>query len=511
MKFLIKQFIPYLLITVVLTTLFYSTGYSLNWTYWADQELTLGYNGLLINSGLNQEYIDHPGFFSIQLIALLLKMGSLLGLSDVHDITQMNQAPLILDGMRYLVIVARHAALVTTIALLLGIYYVSNKIFQSTVVALLVTFLVFVNNGVFYHFTATRTESIAFLFLLLSIYYFIASYKNNLYKAYLLIPLSLVLFFCGALNKAQIIVLAPFYFCWATFFTPNVTITAAKRAYQPSYFLAGLLSYVMLLYFYSTQSSGIGLLFNTILVSFFNILIIGLALKTGRNTCRSLLIFNTSYLLAYLFAEYFSTLINQGVPIFGNIADPISMTRFLRAVPSQILHPENNFLASTSILERISSALNFAASPLVETFGRISSSTLLILFSLIWVIYQRKIITKREWWLGGFSLFSFYIVNLVNKVRYLDAPQYRLFSEFFLLTFVLALIYRLPDIRAKKRILGLLIFITILANLVPYKHYYNWLIRKGFNPFCGYHMMHAHEKLNVQKILLECAQPSIKL
>jgi hypothetical protein len=224
-----------------------------------------------------------------------------------------------------------------------------------------------------------------------------------------------------------------------------------------------------------------------------------------------LLIFNASYLLAYLFAEYFSTLINQGVPIFGNIADPTSMTRFLRAVPSQILHPENNFLASTSILERISSALNFAASPLVETFGRISSSTLLILFSLIWVIYQRKIITKREWWLGGFSLFSFYIVNLVNKVRYLDAPQYRLFSEFFLLTFVLALIYRLPDIRAKKRILSLLIFITILANLVPYKHYYNWLIRKGFNPFCGYHMMHAHEKLNVQKILLECAQPSIKL
>ena len=100
MKFLIKQFIPYLLITVVLTALFYSTGYSLNWTYWADQELTLGYNGLLINSGLNQEYIDHPGFFSIQLIALLLKVGSYLGLSDVHNIHQINQAPSILDGMR---------------------------------------------------------------------------------------------------------------------------------------------------------------------------------------------------------------------------------------------------------------------------------------------------------------------------------------------------------------------------------------------------------------------------
>ena len=510
MKFLIKQFIPYLFITVVLTALFYSTGYSLNWTYWADQELTLGYNGLLINSGLNQEYIDHPGFFSIQLIALLLKVGSYLGLSDVHNIDQINQAPSILDGMRYLVIAARHASLVTTIALLFGIYYVSNKIFKNSAIALLVTFLAFVNNGVFYHFTATRTESIAFLFLLLSIYYFIASYKNNSYKAYLLIQLSLVLFFCGALNKAQIIVLAPFYFCWAAFFVPNTSIAEEKRGTRTIPLLVGIFSFIVLLYFYSTQSAGIGLLFNALLVSFFNILIIGLAIKTGRNTYKSLLIFNSSYFLAYVFVEYFSTVINQGVPIFGNIADPISMSRFLRAVPSQILHPENNFLASTSILERISSALSFAASPLVETFGRVSSSTLLILFSLIWVIHQRKIITKKEWWLGGFSLFSFYIINLVNKVRYLDAPQYRLFSEFFLLTFVLVLIYRMPNIHLQKRILSLLIFLTILANLVPYKHYYNWLIRKGFNPFCGYHMMYNHEKLNTQKIVLECAQPSVK-
>jgi len=510
MKFFRKQFIPYLFITVILTAIFYSTGYSQNWTYWADQELTLGYNGLLINSGLNQEYIDHPGFFSIQLIALLLKVGNFLGLSDVHTITQINQAPLILDGMRYLVIAARHAALVTTIALLSGIYYVSNKIFKNTVIALLVTFLAFANNGVFYHFTATRTELIAFLFLLLSIYYFITSYKNSSYKAYLFIQLSLVLFFCGALNKAQIIVLAPFYFCWAVFFISNAPNIEEKRDNQSILVLASFLSYVTLLYFYSIQSSGFGLVFNTLLVSFFNILIIGLAIKTGRNTYKSLLIFNASYLLAYVFVEYFSALINQGVPIFGNIADPTSMSRFLRAVPSQILHPENNFLASISILERISSALSFAVSPLVETFGKVSSSTLLILSSLIWVIYQRKIITKKEWYLGGFSLFSFYIINLVNKVRYLDAPQYRLFSEFFLLTFVLVLIYRLPNIRLQKRILSLLIFLTILANLVPYKHYYNWLIRKGFHPFCGYHMMYHHEKLDAQKIVLECAEPSVK-
>jgi hypothetical protein len=99
MKFFLKQFIPYLTIAGVLAMLFYSTGYSRNWSFWADQELTLGYNGLLINSGLSQEYIDHPGFFSIQLIALLLKTGSYLGLNDINNITQLNLGSSMFDVM----------------------------------------------------------------------------------------------------------------------------------------------------------------------------------------------------------------------------------------------------------------------------------------------------------------------------------------------------------------------------------------------------------------------------
>lgn len=507
MKFFLKQFIPYFIIAGVLATLFYSTGYQRNWSFWADQELTLGYNGLLINSGLNQEYIDHPGFFSIQLSALLLKVGGYLGFSDIHNITQFNQAPSMFDVMRYLVITARQVALVTTIALISGIYYVSNKIFKSASVALLVAFLAFASNGLFYHFTATRTEAIAFLFLLLSIYYFIASYQNSSYKAYLFIQLCLIAFFCGALNKAQIIALAPFYFCWAAFFVSNTPINSDKRSHQPILLLAGILSYIVLLYFYSTQSDGIGLLFNVLLVSFFNILIVGLAIKTGCNSYKSLLIFNASYLLAYVLVDYSSTLINQGVSIFGNIADPTSMSRFLKADPAQILHPENEFAVSTSFSEKARSVLTFAASPLVETFGKVSSSTVLILFSLIWVVVKRKSMAKREWWLGGFSLMSFYIVNLVNKVRYLDAPQYRLFSEFFLFTFALLLIYKMPP-RAQKRTLGILIFLVVLANLVPYTHYYNWLIRKGSHPFCKSGLIPVHPQMDIKRIELECTLPS---
>jgi hypothetical protein len=388
--------------------------------------------------------------------------------------------------------------------LVCGVYYLSNKIFSNASVALLVALLAFLSNGVFYHFTATRTEPIAFLFLMLALYYFIASYQNTSFKSYCFLQLCLICFFCAALNKAQIIVLAPFYFCWATYFIHNASFTKKTTSNNFIYVLVAALSYVILLYFYSMQSVGIGFLFNVLLVSFFNLLVAGIALKIQRkHAFIAIASFNACYLFAFLVVELVSTQINLGVPIFGNIADPMRMLGFLKADSSQIMHPENYFSASVSILDRVSGLLGFVASPLIETFGRISSSTLLIIFIVIALTYQRKSITKKEWWFGCFSITSFYIVSLVNKFRYLDAPQYRIFSEFFLFTFVLLLIYKMPQ-RLQKRTLGLLIFLTLLANLVPYTNYYNWLIRKGSHPFCQSGLINYHQKMDVKRIEMEC-------
>lgn len=500
-KSFLKKYGPYCLISALLTLLFYSTGYNRNWSFWADQELTLGYNGLLINSGLNQEYIDHPGFFSIQLIALLLKLGSILGLSDINNITQFNQAPSMFDAMRYLVISARHAALLSTIALVCGVYYLSNKIFRSASVALLVALLAFVSNGVFYHFTATRTEPIAFLFLMLALYYFIASYQKTSFKAFCFLQLCLICFFCAALNKAQIIVLTPFYFCWATYFIPKGNVTAKEISNTLSYAFLAALSYALLLYFYFTQSVGMGFVFNVALVSFFNLLVALIALKIRRsNALMAIAILNACYLLAFLVVEFVSSQINLGVSIFGNIADPMSMTRFLKDTGSVLL-------VNPSSTEGMVNAILFMASPLLETFGKFTSPTLLIVFCVGYLIYHRRTITLKEWWFAGFTVISFYIVNLVNKIRYLDNPHYRIFSEFFLFTFALLLIYKMPQ-RAQKRTLGILIFLTLLANLVPYTNYYNWLMRKGSNPFCQSGLIPYHLKMDIQRIELECAKPS---
>ena len=508
---LFQRYAPYLIITTILITLFYWTGFDRNWSFWADQELTLGYNGLLINSGFNQEYIDHPGFFSIQLIAFLQKIAHWLGLSHFQTIDGFNQSESLFDSMRYLVITARHAALVTAITLVSFIYFVSHKITKNISVSLLVVFLVFVSNGVFYHFTATRTEAIAFGFLLLSLYFFVESFKTFPAPTPFKLLLALIFFFCGALNKAQILVLAPFYFCWAAYFIPSTHDHHQQTGeVLPArlYRILAPLSYLLLLYFYSLQSSSKGFIFNCALVTFFNGLLLLICYwHQSINRYRSLSLFNLSYWLAYSLTDALSSWINQGVSIFGNIADPMTMSRFLfKSGGSQILNSQSNVIASSSIIDRLQAVGIFLLSPLVETFGKISSTTLLIIFCTAWMLLKRDQLSKKEFWFGIFCFVSFYIVNLVNKTRYFDAPQYLIFSEFFLLTYAFLLISKMSK-ATKIKALGGLIFLTILTNLVPYTQYYNWLIRKGSHPYCQSEVVRVHLRMDEQRIAKECAKP----
>jgi len=487
------EFTPYLIIATVLAVIFYVTGFDRNWSFWADQELTLGYSGLLINSGLNQEYIDHPGFFSIQLIAFLLKIPNWLGLSHFQTIDGFNQSTSLLDSMRYLVVTTRQSALVTTIALISFSYYVCQKITKNASVSLLVAFLIFSSNGVFYHFTVTRTEAIAFSFLLLSLHFFIESFKATSAPSPLKLLLALIFFFCGALNKAQILVLAPFYFCWASYFI-NSDEQSKQVAGLPQWFyvLLAPLSYLGLLYFYSLQSSGKGFLFNCALVTFFNGLLSLIGFwHMNINRFKAVSLFNIGYWLAYNLTDFFSTRVNQGVSIFDNIADPMSMTRFLTGA-GQLQDPKD--------------ALTIFTSPLVEIFGKISSPTLLVLFCAIWMLVKREQLSKKELWFGLFCFISFYMVNAINKTRYLDAPHYRIFSEFFLLTYALLLISKMNK-TLQLKVLGGLIFLTVLANLVPYTNYYNWLIRKGDRPYCQSAVVQTHRLMDEKRIAEECGNP----
>ena len=499
-----KPIWPYLLISAVLCFLFYSTNYNGNWSYWADQELTLGYNGLLINSGYSQEYLDHPGFFSIHFISLLLKISYLMGFSQIQTITDFNHQQSIFSSMNYLVVVARHLALIFAIVTTSLAYFLAKQITQKKILSLLIAFLIFFSNGIFYHLTLTRTESFAFLFLIISIFLYLKAYQKNHSAQAIYLFLSLLFLFSAALNKAQVLIFVPFYFSWTYYFleekqSDSKLIGGDKLRCQ----IIAALSYFATVLLYVMQSNGLSLAFNLSIVTFFSVLNVVSSKKVGLNPYKSIAIFNGLYVLCYVSLDFISKMVNRGHSIFTNISDPVGMARFL-PVTSTATIGAGAVTATLTIQEKLLSLFHIMSSPFGQLFNKITSPTVFLIFSITYMWYFRKTISRKTILFAIFCLLSFYIVAAVNSLRYENAYHYVLFSEFFLLSCSLVLIYQLPNPRVQSKIIGLLIFIILLVNLVPYTNYYNWLKRKGHLPFCTSGLVPYHKKMDVEKIEKEC-------
>jgi len=487
---------PYAVLCTILIALFYGTGFNQNWAHWIDQELTLSYNGLLVYERYPQEYLDHPGFFSIHLISYLIGIANFLGFYHLQSIDDLNSSSSILGSLRDLIVTARHVALITSIAYVLVAYYIANKITHERVLSLLVAMFIFVSNGVFFHFTLTRTEPIAFLFLLGSLYFYIQYFKDQ-GRYSLLLLLSMLMLFCGALNKAQILVLAPFYFTWAYFFISEHKLIAPINN-QPLIKVASFTTFTALAIFYSLISSGLSLMINLGLISFFFGLTFICAKKSGINPFKATSLLNIFYLMAFTALSYFSFKLNQNVSIFSNIEDPISMTRWLAPDPNA-----EKIAMDTNAIYVLSKIGNSLLEPLIALFSKGSSTLILFVFCIAYILLNRRSITKKEIALGIYSFFAFYAISLINRTRYVDAPHYLLLSEFFILTFSLVLINQIKLTRTKIKTVACLIFLFLFVNLVPYTKYYNLLIRKGGPGFCSSVQIFL-EKIDAQKIAAEC-------
>ncbi|QWE08976.1 phospholipid carrier-dependent glycosyltransferase [Polynucleobacter ibericus] len=493
----LSGFWPYLVLSVLLLALFYATGFNRNWPHWVDQELTLSYNGLLVYSGSNQEYLDHPGFFSIHLIAYLISIANYLGFYQLQDVGDLNNLPSMLEGIKELIITTRHAALITSLAYVFTAYYIANKITRERILSFLIALLVFVSNGVFFHFTLTRTEPIAFLFLIWSLYFYTQFFNHGQDKHPLSLLLCLAMLFCGALNKAQVLVLAPFYFTWTYYFITterNRSVASSNSWLQ----IASATSFIALAIFYSLISSGLSLIINLGLITFFYGLTFLCAKKSGIDAYKATSLFNVFYLLAFESLNYFSFKLNQNVSIFSNIEDPISMTRWLAPDPNA-----EKIAMDTNAMYVLGKIANSLAEPFITLFTKVSSPLVLLIFCLGLMYGLRQRLKKSDFLFGAYSFLAFYAVSLINRTRYIDAPHYLLLSEFFLLGFALVLISKLGNTKAKMKTVGALIFIILFINLVPHTRFVNLLMRKGGQPFCSSPQIYL-EKINAQKIALEC-------
>ena len=490
-----------------------------NWSQHADQELTLAYNALLSNSNLKQEYLDHPGFFTIQLLAKFIQLKYFLGLSDIYTIENLNSMPLLFDGLSDIVTTAHFLAFFSVASLVLLTFFYCYAIFKENFSALLISLTILCADTSITHFIQLRTELIASLLLFFSLFIF---FRGNVEKGRvgLSLYLALVVFFFSLLNKTQIILYIPFYIFWAIYTSPVQnnfqSVLYEKKAQALQAIAASSLCYL----FFIARAKGLSIPFNIIFLSTLNILVFFYWKKNGGNLAKQITIFNVTYLLAYgtsvlivfLMAGYTS-------PLFSLIDSPIEMAKYinrsLREVNilfslinspmemavfmNQGLREINIFQISTTNLTLI---VAYLVKPAQEILIHPNSSSFLFFINLILLFFtkDKKDVKKNV----VVCLIIFYLISIISSFRNL-AHHYVIFSEFFL---IMALIKQISVLEYKKILCFFVFFIlfflnigSITSQILNDSNDIKSLCNKNNN-----YMFHWHRQLNKDKFIEGCKE-----
>jgi hypothetical protein len=496
---------------------------SANWIFHADQEFTLAYNALLVNDGYNQQYQDHPGFFTIHLLGLILKAYALFDTSFISKISELNNTNSIIKAMSEVITLARATA-ASCVAIGVCIFFlVLNRYEKRTAIAVLITSIFFVSNGVFFHFTQLRTEWLSYLFLVSALYFYIQAYScrnkslNSVSLTRFLIFTFLII--CACLNKAQIIIYLPIAIFWCGFFIgPEMEIKKNILAPHINKWdkILFIISIAVILILYCNSVSGISIFTNAILIIAINLLIIWHCLKVNISIYRSACVFNIILLILYPTLKIFVEGIDSNVTaLFRQIDDPLQMLRFKTGDYSfySSFNMEKFYEAGPNTKD-ITLLIKFFTEPITKYFalGRMGSPVVFMISNILLLFLYKKTLPYELKRFIFISFVSFYLVNFINNLRGLTA-YYLVYSEYFLMTSYWVTIRYLWPSNIKKITIVLLItfFLILILNTVLRPRYQDDLNHRGLNgdnsiSWCIDRALHEsyHRNINLNAYFKEC-------
>jgi len=413
----------------LLILLFMGTNYERHWSLYADQTLTLAYNGLLINSGQGQEYLDHPGFLTIHSLASLLKFANLIQFSTVSTIGDLNKNTNLLIGLQEISIVARAMALIV-VATFLSIFYLSaNQVFKNPLISFILTVSVFFMSAVTEHFIQLRTEFLSAILIFLScqfFYYFLVNERKKLFYLFL----AITFLFLTGLNKTQIYYYAPLYYFSVVILAlqvkNNFPLFADNQFTVPS-----ILALIINLSFFWTISLGFSSFINFFYILSFNGLLVFFCRIKSIKWQFILLFFNIFYIgifcLIFIIVYYFYD--KNTYYLFYNLLDPSQMLSLINVDINQvILAPNQN--STSGFLDKFLAPMNAVMASL-EKLALLAISLLLILLNF-------KKFEKKDFQFLITNLIIFFIILSIHSLR--NVPSYFIFTDILL---VVNLVYSL--------------------------------------------------------------------
>lgn len=444
---------------VLAATLFFSTNYQRDWSLAADQEFTLAYNAALINSGYEQSYIDHPGFITVHVLAILLKVSHLIFPSIPPTIDALNTSLPLFQSYSFLVIVARAFAMFCAAIYVCLIYLACSITTGNRILSALTSLAFFMSDSLLIHLSQLRTEMIAFLLLISSIYFFyLAAQRKNSFS-YIYLLLAFISFFLAALNKAQALLYVPLFLIWLLQIMPtqNKMIRVPFENKWDIFFSSLSLSAILIFTFSKSSGGGLSTTFNITYVLALNILVVLNWLKNSGNLSRLIIALNTCYLTAYFIVLEITKSASEDFTVFfKQINNPMEML-----VWTQVRTSIGTSLGPEKLLGSVFSP-DHTYIPIVKSIWNLNSQGILFFAGLLIYVLIKKRLSRSDHITFIIGIACYFLITIISSYRYL-APQYVIFSEFFLLFNLIFIISKInKEFVANLIISGIVVFLAMV-------------------------------------------------
>ena len=229
----------YIIYIFFFLSIFFLHFYQLFHQHWSgvlDQDLVIIYNSILLNSGLEQEYRDHPAFTTFFINSLIYKflnffsntpstIDSILNTSNINGIFQ------------YYFYTSRTINFFCNLLLILFFYKILKKLNVIIEIRFLICLIFITSIGYISSFFVIRSENISLLFLIFSINAALTENKSRILNFFV----AGIFFSLAMLAKIQIIFLALFIIYLIVNIERNNKYNIINNVYIKNYLLLSLL------------------------------------------------------------------------------------------------------------------------------------------------------------------------------------------------------------------------------------------------------------------------------
>ena len=183
-------------ISLIIFFLYTKNSLFSHWSDILDQDVTLIYNSLLVESNIPQQYLDHPAYTTFFVLSFFFKIGYLFNIIDIKNIDDLLNHSNKNDTLQIIHNISQFVHLTYSVILILIFKKILHRIIDDNFSSFLLSIIFLISPSYIYLFELIRSEILSLIFIFL----FYINLKNCLKKNFYNIIFSGIFFICALLS-----------------------------------------------------------------------------------------------------------------------------------------------------------------------------------------------------------------------------------------------------------------------------------------------------------------------